>query len=38
MSLFARVIPDPVIDEIPFLIFLRIILSPVSTRSYYLII
>ena len=30
--MFVRVIPEPVIDEIPFLIFLPIILSPTSTR------
>ena len=30
--LFVRVIPEPVVDEIFFLIFLSIILSPVSTR------
>ena len=30
--MFVRVIPKPVIDEIPFLIFLPIILSPASTK------
>ena len=30
--MFVRVIPEPVIDEIPILIFLPIILSPASTR------
>ena len=30
--LFVRVIPEPVIDETPFLIVLPIILSPVSAR------
>ena len=32
ISLFVRVIPEPVIDEIPFLIFLPIKLSPVSRK------
>ena len=32
ISLFVRVIPEPVVDEKSFLIFLPIILSPVSTR------
>ena len=32
ISLFVRVIPQPIVNEIPFSIFLPIILSPVSTR------
>ena len=32
VSLFVRVIHEPLIDEIPFLIFLPIILCPASTR------
>ena len=33
MSFFVRVIPQPVIDEILFLIFLSSKLSPASTRT-----
>ena len=30
--LFVRIIPEPVIDEVPLLTFLQVILSPVFTR------
>ena len=37
ISLFVRVIHKPVINEIPFLIFLTINLSPASTKAFFAI-